>query len=132
VASPAYERRNERARAAGYRNYYDQRTKQAASRGLSRPQARGHARRDELPASVIRDVNRSTRPATLIPMKVDGKDALLITTYDSKDRPHTRIVTDVNLGLAADQLGGAGVNLLRYLPDKPPEDEDEEIEETEE
>lgn len=40
----AYQKRNERAQAEGFKNYYDKRTKEAMARNLTLSQARGHAR----------------------------------------------------------------------------------------
>jgi hypothetical protein len=61
-----YERRNERARAEGYRSYADKRSRQGQSRGLTAGQARGHPERGVPKVSIVRDISRGS-DITILP-----------------------------------------------------------------
>lgn len=59
MASAAQERRNERARAAGYKNYYEQRLANARTKhgqNITRSQARGHPATGEIRLTTLADV----------------------------------------------------------------------------
>lgn len=59
MASASYERRNAKAREAGYRNYYEQRLAKAKAKHgehITTSQARGHAAKGEIKLTTLADV----------------------------------------------------------------------------
>jgi hypothetical protein len=134
VASAAWERRNELARAEGFRNYYDKRTRRTP--GAPKPsreelrRRRGHAGPTDLTRllktgriELINFVQTSYTPATfdlLCTMKDGSQRSFTLRG----ERPVTRFrLTIDDLGADAPQLTGSPSGLSRLLEDEELDEE---------
>jgi hypothetical protein len=80
----AYERRNARAVAEGYRSYHDKRLTLGVLRGQSYSQAAGKPKPTEIPNAVNRLIFRHEQGERINVVK--GRNRLILTTTDAKGR----------------------------------------------
>ena len=143
MAASAWERRNERARAEGFRNYYEKRTRKTPGAPKPPPEElrrrRGHAG--------IADLNRLLRTGKIETINVvqtghtPATFDLLCRLKDGSqrsftlrgERPINRFRRDIeDLGPDAPQITGSPNTLRRLLSDEELEElEEEELEEDE-
>lgn len=85
----AYQRRNARAKAEGYKSYYDKRVTEGLKRGLSKTQARGHSKANEPKPSMLKHGKLSKKQVAAIREEYDYDNAAIIAyiheLYDDFD-----------------------------------------------
>lgn len=127
-------RRNERARDEGYRSYAHKRQVEGEQRGLTRSQARGHPRRDEASARVVRAIREGSDTVVTVQRvrMPDGsiEERLLVAVVDENGKV---VAYSMPKGVSSTLVGqiadiGAAATILDYnrrLGKTPGGDEDE-------
>jgi hypothetical protein len=139
AGSPAYEARNARARALGYRSYYDYRAHGNGALPPSQPRLSGAALRRARGHAGAADLRRETKPGTLIMATPDASSRRKDGTYgrvfvtaigeDGSEREYLLKGKQLDAGeldkLMADLNAAGAVMSPTYVLGPPPADEDE-------
>lgn len=142
MASPAYERRNARARALGYRSYYDYRAHGNGARPPSAPKLSGEKLRQARGHASASDLERAIKPGALVTTigegrKADGSYQRLRVTVIGVDGQQREFVLrgkqaqarQLKKTIAAVSAGGAvfspspSLDLQQMIPDGPDVDD---------